>query len=171
MLARLSFVYGWRWKKDDGTWGPFILTDIERYAGMIAGRAPNGRICTRPISEYDAVSEDGIEWRPVKDLVEMGNNAQPSVHVSEPDRTGAGHLPGPLGNRVHGSRRNRNRNGATSMTKPVLKTVADLREYLDHLEDAEALDQDTLLATRGALGITIPGTLYGWMDNGVLVLG
>lgn len=57
------------------------------------------------------------------------------------------------------------------MTKPVLKTVADLREYLDHLEDAEALDQDTLLATRGALGITIPGTLYGWMDNGVLVLG
>lgn len=69
MLARLNVTYGWTWKHDDGTTGPFILADVERYAGMITGWTPDGRKCCRPLPEFEALSIDGQEWQPTADLL------------------------------------------------------------------------------------------------------
>lgn len=71
MYGRLNRTYGWTWQYEDGTFGPFILDDIEHYAGMIAGYTLNGRKCTRPVGEYEALSHDGIEWHPTRDLLVM----------------------------------------------------------------------------------------------------
>lgn len=68
MFARLSVTYGWVWVDERGARGPFIVSDIMRYAGMVTGRAPSGRIAARPLIEYDALSLDGQEWLPVADL-------------------------------------------------------------------------------------------------------
>jgi hypothetical protein len=69
MYAKLSEVYGWAWQYEDGTLGPFILHNVERYAGMIAGYTTDGRKCTRPRTEFDALSYDGRDWKPVHELL------------------------------------------------------------------------------------------------------
>ncbi len=69
MYARLNRAYGWTWQYEDGSWGPFILENVERYAGMLAGWTPNGRKCARPVSEFEALSHDGIDWYPTNDLI------------------------------------------------------------------------------------------------------
>lgn len=38
---------------------------------MVSGKAPDGRICARPLSEFDALSEDGIYWKPFAELREL----------------------------------------------------------------------------------------------------
>lgn len=68
MHGRLSTAYGWYWVTDGGIRGPFVLTDIHRYAGMVAGYNPEGRLCTRPLIEFDAFSLDGILWQPAGEL-------------------------------------------------------------------------------------------------------
>jgi hypothetical protein len=68
MYARLNLLYGWTWPAEDGSPGPFILDEIERYKGMICGFTPDGRKCTRPLMEFDALSQDGITWQPTKTL-------------------------------------------------------------------------------------------------------
>lgn len=69
MYGRLSQVYGWAWQHEDGTLGPFILYDVEKYAGMIAGYTPDGRKCARPSSEFDSLSHDGKTWHPTQTLL------------------------------------------------------------------------------------------------------
>lgn len=66
MYARLNPAYGWTWKGSE-----FILSDTIRYAGMFSGRTPDGRVCARPLIEFDALSHDGISWKPVHELREM----------------------------------------------------------------------------------------------------
>lgn len=69
MYARLSSAYGWAWQEPDGSRGPFILGDVERYAGMMTGFTRDGRKCARPLCEFDALSIDGEEWHPTADLL------------------------------------------------------------------------------------------------------
>jgi hypothetical protein len=69
VYARLSPAYGWRWEEPDGTLGPFVLGDVERYAGMLTGFTPDGRKCARPQCEFDALSHDGEEWHPTAYLL------------------------------------------------------------------------------------------------------
>lgn len=70
MHARLNPGFGWQWKNEDGSLGPFVLSDVERYAGMVSGKAPDGRKCARPLGEFDALSLDGVEWKPFFELRE-----------------------------------------------------------------------------------------------------
>lgn len=69
MYARLNRAYGWAWQYADGSLGPFVLEDVERYAGMLTGFTPDGRKCARPLSEFEALSDDGEEWHPTADLL------------------------------------------------------------------------------------------------------
>lgn len=71
MHARLNPNCGWRWQYDDGTMGHFVLTAVERYAGMLSGLDPSGRRTARPQIDFDALSHDGIEWHPFADLREL----------------------------------------------------------------------------------------------------
>lgn len=71
MYARLSPAFGWVWEEPDGTRGPFILGDVERYAGMLTGFTPDGRKCARPLPEFDSLSLDGEEWKPLSDLLAL----------------------------------------------------------------------------------------------------
>lgn len=87
MHARLNAGFGWTWKDESGSSGPFVLSDAYRYAGMVAGTAPNGRICARPLGEFDSLSEDGVYWKPFNELREMipwENNVREQV-VHLPD--------------------------------------------------------------------------------------
>lgn len=83
MYARLNPALGWTWENEDGTRGFFILSDIERYAGMLAGMTPKGRACTRPMTEYDALSFDGIEWFPLAELKEQIPWERSSVRTTD----------------------------------------------------------------------------------------
>lgn len=69
MYARLNVAYGWLWQYDDDTIGPFILHDVERYAGMVSGWTLDGRKCARPLSEIEALSTDGVTWQPTSSLL------------------------------------------------------------------------------------------------------
>jgi hypothetical protein len=71
VYARLNVAYGWTWLHQDGTQGPFVLEDVERYAGMLTGFTPDGRKCARPLSEFDLLSKDGEEWHPMVDLLAL----------------------------------------------------------------------------------------------------
>lgn len=68
MYARLNPAYGWFWIGEDGTRSLFILSGVRRNAGMVSGITPDGRYCTRPLMEYDALSLDGETWRPFSEL-------------------------------------------------------------------------------------------------------
>lgn len=83
MYARLSTAYGWTWQEPDGTQGPFVLGDVERYAGMITGFTRDGRKCARPLSEFDALSFDGKEWHPTADLLAQVPREGSSVRVRD----------------------------------------------------------------------------------------
>lgn len=64
MFARLSVGYGWTIPGEEGT-RPIVLADVHRYAGMVEGKAVHdGRLWARPLGEFDALSLDGIEWKP-----------------------------------------------------------------------------------------------------------
>lgn len=71
MYARLNAAYGWSWRHEDDTIGPFILHDVERYAGMVSGWTPDGRKCARPVSEVEALSLNGKVWQPTRDLLAL----------------------------------------------------------------------------------------------------
>lgn len=71
MYARLNPLYGWTYPMEDGSPGPFILVDIECYHGMITGYAPNGRKAARPATEFDALSHDGQDWHPTKEMLSL----------------------------------------------------------------------------------------------------
>jgi hypothetical protein len=79
VYARLNVAYGWSWQYDDGTVGPFILQNVERYAGMVTGWTPDGRKCARPMSEVEALSTDGETWHPTSALL---------VHVPQEENSG-----------------------------------------------------------------------------------
>lgn len=86
MYARLSYVFGWRWKDSDGVYSYFVLENVYRYAGMICGTAQNGRLATRPLHEFDALSIDGDEWKPLNELLalvpwENQNVRESSLHL------------------------------------------------------------------------------------------
>lgn len=69
MFARLSAGFGWTYENEEGTRGPIVLVDVHRYAGMVAGKAAHdGRPWARPLGEFDALSVDGIEWKPFFEL-------------------------------------------------------------------------------------------------------
>lgn len=84
MYGRLNAAYGWTWKYDDDTIGPFILEDVEQYAGMMTGFTPDGRKCARPRSEFEALSFDGHEWHPTADLLaQVPQETQSRVRIRD----------------------------------------------------------------------------------------
>lgn len=106
MLARLNSGFGWTWTNEDGSLSPFVLSDVERYAGMLSGKAPNGRICARPLGEFDALSMDGIEWKPfyeLRETIPWENHVQEQVlHLPEPGPGSPGEdIPGPVAADIH----------------------------------------------------------------------
>lgn len=69
MFARLSAGFGWTFLDDEGTRAPIVLYDVQRYAGMISGKAVHdGRPWARPLGEFEALSQDGEEWKPFFEL-------------------------------------------------------------------------------------------------------
>lgn len=88
MHARLNPSCGWRWRYDDGTYGHYILTDVQRYAGMVCGFNPAGKMTTRPQIDFDALSHDGEEWHPfsvMKELIPWESSSVPVRDVPLPD--------------------------------------------------------------------------------------
>ena len=72
MYARLSEGFGWVCVDEQGVCGPVVLSDVSRYAGMVSGKAVHdGRLWARPLGEFEALSEDGIEWKPFFELRAM----------------------------------------------------------------------------------------------------
>ncbi len=69
MYGKLNTAYGWAWKYEDNTLGPFILKGVERYAGMLTGYTPDGRKCARPLSEFEALSTNGEDWHPTATML------------------------------------------------------------------------------------------------------
>lgn len=69
MYARLNGNYGWTTVNEDGQLCSIILSDVQRYAGMVSGKAVHdGRPWARPMGEFEALSEDGVEWKPFYEL-------------------------------------------------------------------------------------------------------
>lgn len=69
MYARLNGSYGWTTVNEDGHLCSIILSDVQRYAGMVSGKAVHdGRPWARPMGEFEALSEDGVEWKPFYEL-------------------------------------------------------------------------------------------------------
>jgi hypothetical protein len=72
MYARLCPVFGWtEIDPSTGIRGPFVLSDVYRYCGMIAGTTRTGRKTNRPIPEFDAVSVDGTTWLPLRENISL----------------------------------------------------------------------------------------------------
>lgn len=69
MYARLNATFGWQWKYEDGSFGAFIIHSVERYHGMITGFTTDGRKVARPSTEFDALSLNGRDWFPTKELL------------------------------------------------------------------------------------------------------
>lgn len=69
MFARLSTAFGWKVEDDKGIQSPVVLSGVQRYAGMVSGKAVHdGRLWARPVGEFEALSIDGIEWKPFFEL-------------------------------------------------------------------------------------------------------
>jgi hypothetical protein len=66
MFARLNACFNWI--NDDGSFTPFVLSDVSRYAGMICGKDPRGCMCSRPLVDFEALSMDGEAWLPAYEL-------------------------------------------------------------------------------------------------------
>jgi hypothetical protein len=72
VFACLSAGFGWTYENEDGTRSPIVLVDVHRYAGMLAGKAVrDGRPWSRPLGEFEALSVDGVEWKPVFELCSL----------------------------------------------------------------------------------------------------
>lgn len=82
MFARLSVGFGWTVTDESGT-HPVVLADVHRYAGMVTGKATHdGRIWARPLGEFDALSTDGLHWKPFYELRAL--IPWEGAHVHEP---------------------------------------------------------------------------------------
>jgi hypothetical protein len=69
VYARLNGNYGWTTVNEDGQLCSIVLSGVQRYAGMVSGKAVHdGRIWARPMGEFEALSEDGMEWKPFYEL-------------------------------------------------------------------------------------------------------
>lgn len=69
MFARLNRAF-WTTTDDRGNRTPIVLSDVYRYAGMASGKAVHdGRLWARPLVEFEALSLDGIEWKPMRQLL------------------------------------------------------------------------------------------------------
>lgn len=69
MFARLNGAYGWTTTDEQGTRSPIVLSGVQRYAGMVSGKAVHdGRPWARPMGEFEALSVDGTEWKPFFEL-------------------------------------------------------------------------------------------------------
>jgi hypothetical protein len=69
MYARLNGAYGWTVLDEQGNRSSIVLSDVQRYAGMVSGKAVHdGRPWARPMGEFEALSEDGVEWKPFFEL-------------------------------------------------------------------------------------------------------
>lgn len=69
MYARFNGNYGWTTVSEDGNLTSIVLTGVQRYAGMVSGKAAHdGRLWARPMGEFEALSEDGVEWKPFFEL-------------------------------------------------------------------------------------------------------
>lgn len=69
VFARLSAGFGWTYEDEEGTRAPIVLFDVSRYAGMVSGKAiHDGRTWSRPLGEFEALSEDGEDWKPFYEL-------------------------------------------------------------------------------------------------------
>lgn len=69
MYARLNSSFGWTTVDEAGNRSPIVLSDVQRYAGMVSGKAVHdGRPWARPMGEFEALSEDGVEWKPFYEL-------------------------------------------------------------------------------------------------------
>lgn len=65
MFARLGPSFGWTWQDEQGGNNPVVLADVYRYAGMVTGKAVHdGRLWSRPMGEFEALSLDGLNWKP-----------------------------------------------------------------------------------------------------------
>jgi len=69
VYARFNGNYGWTTLDETGTQSSIVLSDVQRYAGMVSGKAVHdGRPWARPMGEFEALSEDGIDWKPFFEL-------------------------------------------------------------------------------------------------------
>lgn len=69
MYARLNGNYGWTTVNEEGKISSIVLSGVQRYAGMVSGKAVHdGRTWARPMGEFEALSEDGVEWKPFFEL-------------------------------------------------------------------------------------------------------
>lgn len=86
MYARLSSVFGWT-EVDPvtGETGPFILKDVHLKYGMIYGVTTRGLHTGRPLPEFDAVSNDGITWLPLKENISLIPQENESVRTTVED--------------------------------------------------------------------------------------
>jgi hypothetical protein len=83
VFARLSVGYGWTISDEQGHNGPIVLANVHRYAGMVEGKAVHdGRPWARPMAEFDALSEDGIHWKPFFELRALVPWKDANVHES-----------------------------------------------------------------------------------------
>jgi hypothetical protein len=68
VYARLSPGFGWTYQDETGV-HPIVLSNVQRYAGMVSGKAVHdGRLWARPLPEFEALSVNGIEWKPFYQL-------------------------------------------------------------------------------------------------------
>lgn len=69
VFARLGEGFGWTVVDEQGARSPVVLADVHRYAGMVTGKAAHdGRLWSRPLGEFEALSIDGFEWKPFFEL-------------------------------------------------------------------------------------------------------
>lgn len=104
MYARLNPNY-WGWKDDDGVRGAFVVSEVYRYQGMLAGITPAGLPFARPVVEFDALSMDALTWHPLYKLlpeIPWENDDVPEQIVRLPYQRGADHggVHGPVGEQL-----------------------------------------------------------------------
>jgi hypothetical protein len=69
VYARFNGNFGWTTLNEEGMRNAIVLSDVQRYAGMLTGKAVHdGRPWARPLGEFEALSQDGIEWKPFYEL-------------------------------------------------------------------------------------------------------
>jgi hypothetical protein len=89
VFARLSTGFGWSYEDETGARSPIVLSDVYRYAGMLTGKAVHdGRPWARPLGEFEALSENGVEWKPFYQLREI-IPWEPDVQVLSGDGQGS----------------------------------------------------------------------------------
>lgn len=85
MYARLCLVYWTELDPVTGVVGPLILKDVQRKYGMIYGVTTGGNHTGRPIPEFDAVSDNGIDWLPLTGNISLIPQETANVRQPEPE--------------------------------------------------------------------------------------